>query len=125
MAVTENLTFNLGVRFEYQHAFLPEQSKPVTPGFPTLFPAGTYPYLSVQKWYSAVPRFGVAWSLNPRTVLKASYGRYNGGMESGFAGIYNPNGQATATFRWRDLDGNKDYTPGEVNLNLQGPDWIF
>ena len=123
--VTENLTFNLGVRFEYQHAFLPEQSKQVTPGFPTLFPAGTYPYLSVQKWYSTVPRFGVAWSLNPRTVLKASYGRYNGGMESGFAGIYNTNGQATATFRWRDLDGNGDYTPGEVNLNLEGPDLDF
>jgi Carboxypeptidase regulatory-like domain/TonB dependent receptor-like, beta-barrel len=122
---TDRLTLNLGVRFEYQHAFLPEQSKPVTPGFPTLFPAGTFPYLSVQKWYSTVPRFGLAWSLASATVLKASYGRYNGGMESGFAGVYNANGQSTATFRWTDPDGNKDYTPGEVNLNLNNnPDFI-
>jgi Carboxypeptidase regulatory-like domain/TonB dependent receptor-like, beta-barrel len=122
---TDTLTLNLGLRFEYQHAFLPEQSKPVTPGFPTLFPAGTFPYLSVQKWYSTVPRFGIAWSLASATVLKASYGRYNGGMESGFAGVYNANGQSTATFRWTDPDGNKDYTPGEVNLNLNdNPDFI-
>jgi hypothetical protein len=122
--VTNDLTLNLGVRWEYQHAFLPEQSKPVSPGFPTLFPAGTYPYLSVQKWYSTVPRFGVAWSLSNITVVKASYGRYNGGMDSGFAGVYNTNGQITATYRWRDLDGNGDYTPGEVNLNLNGPDFL-
>jgi hypothetical protein len=121
----DRLTFNLGLRFEYQHAFLPEQSKPVTPGFPTLFPAGTFPYLSVQKWYSTVPRFGVAWSLASATVLKASYGRYNGGMDSGFAGVYYANGQSTATFRWTDPDGNRDYTPGEVNLSLNNnPDFI-
>jgi hypothetical protein len=28
------------------------------------------------------------------------------------------------TFRWRDLDGNRDYTPGEVNLNPNGPDFL-
>jgi hypothetical protein len=124
--VTDNLTLNLGVRYEYQHAFLPEQSKPVTPAFPTLFPAGTFPYLSVQKWHSTVPRFGLAWSLNPKTVLKASYGLYNGGMPSAHAGLHNDNAQVTATFRWRDLDRNGDYTPGEVNLDTSssGPDFI-
>ena len=25
---------------------------------------------------------------------------------------------------WRDLDGNNDYTPGEVNLDLNGPDFL-
>jgi hypothetical protein len=124
--VTDNLTLNLGVRWEYQHAFLPEQSKPITPGFPTLFPAGTFPYLSVQKWYSTVPRVGLAWSLNPRTVVKASYGMYNGGMPSAHAGLHNNNGPITATFRWRDLDRNGDYTPGEVNLDTSaaGTDFV-
>lgn len=124
--IREDLTLNLGVRFDYQEAFLPEQTKAASPGFPTLFPAGTFPYQSVQTWYSTVPRVGLAWSLNSKTVVKASYGRFSGGMASGHASPYNTNAPVTATFRWRDLDGNRDYTPGEVNLDTSaaGPDFI-
>ena len=124
--VTDTLTLNLGVRYEWQDAFVPAQEKPVTPGFPTLFPAGKFPYLDAQRWSSITPRFGMAWSLGTKNVVKASYGRFNGGMGSGFSGIYNSNAQITANFRWKDLDGNGDYTPGEVNLDTSGagPDFI-
>lgn len=125
--ITDNLTANLGVRFEYQHSYVPEQSKEASVGFPTLFPAGQFPYLDVDTWFSAVPRVGLAWSLGPKTVVKGSYGRYNAGMigEGGFAQPYNPNGSVTAIYRWSDLDRNGDYTPGEVNLNLNdGPDFL-
>jgi hypothetical protein len=124
--VGTSLTLNLGVRYEWQDAFVPAQEKPVTPGFPTLFPAGKFPYLDAQRWSSVTPRFGLAWSLGTKTVVKASYGRFNGGMGSGFSGIYNTNAPITATFRWKDLDGNRDYSPGEVNLDTSaaGPDFI-
>ena len=122
--ITENLTANLGVRFEQQHAYLPKQSRTASLQFPTLFPAGTYAPLDVLTWRSTVPRFGLAWSLNPKTVIKTSAGRYNAGMDSGFASRYNPNAPSTAIFRWTDSDGNGDYTPGEVNLDLNGPDFL-
>lgn len=124
--ITDNLTANLGVRFEYQHAYIPEQSKDASPGFATLFPAGNFPYKDIETWFSAVPRLGLAWSVTPKTVIKGSYGRYNGGMigEGGFASPFNANGSVTATYRWRDQDRNGDYTPGEVNLDLNGGDFL-
>jgi len=130
--IGETLTANLGVRFEYQHAFIPEQAKTASPGFPSLFPAGTFPHLNAETWTSIVPRAGLAWSLGSRSVLKGSFGRYNGGMtapgigENGFSAPYNRNGSVTATFRWRDSDGNRDYTPGEVNFDTSptGPDFL-
>jgi hypothetical protein len=75
-----------------------------------------------------VPRIGLAWSLGPRTVVKGSYGRYNAGMEvvseNGFASAYNRNGPVTATFKWSDPSHSGDYKPGDVNLDLNGPDFI-
>ena len=32
--------------------------------------------------------------------------------------------RTTVTYRWRDLNGNRDYDPGEVNLNTNGPDFV-
>jgi hypothetical protein len=45
-------------------------------------------------------------------------------MSDTFAQTFNRNSVATTVYRWRDLDGNNDYTPGEVNLSLNGPDFI-
>jgi len=124
--VTDSLTANLGLRFEYQHAYVPQQGKEATPMFPTLFPAGTVASVDAQTWYSTVPRVGLAWSVGRKTVIKGSYGRYNGGMDSAFASPYNQNSLITAAFRWTDPDKNGDYTPGEVNLDTSatGPDFI-
>ena len=36
---------------------------------------------------------------------------------------FNKNGQRTMTYDWRDLNGNRNYDPGEVNLNPNGPDF--
>ena len=53
-----------------------------------------------------------------------SGGTYNYLFNDADAGLYNLNSQRTAVFRWRDQDGNGNYTPGEVNLSLNGPDFI-
>jgi hypothetical protein len=122
--ITDKVTANLGVRYEYQHAWVPEQSKEASEAFPTLFPAKTFPYQDIETWVSVVPRFGLAWSIGSKSVVKASFGRFNAGMlaisEGGYGSAYNGNGDSTATFRWRDPDGNGDYTPGEVNLATTG-----
>jgi len=122
--VTEKVTLNLGLRIEQQKAFLPKQSREASPQFPTLFPAASYDSLDVLTWNTVVPRAGVAWHVANKTVVKGTFGRFVNGMADGFANAYNPLANVTMTFRWRDLDGNRDYTPGEVNLNPNQGDFL-
>jgi hypothetical protein len=122
--VTDRVTLNLGVRFERQKALLPAQSKDASPQFPTLFPAASYDSLDVLTWNKVVPRLGVAWDVANRTVVKASFGRFMNGMNDGFANAYNPLSNVTMTFRWRDLNNNRDYDAGEVNLDPNCCDFV-
>jgi hypothetical protein len=120
--VTNRVTVNLGLRLENQRALIPKQSKDASPDFPTLFPAASYDRLHVLSWYSVVPRLGLAWDVANKTVVKATFGRYANGLSDSFANSYNPLANVAMTFRWRDLNGNRDYNPGEVNLDPNGPD---
>ncbi len=122
--VTDRLTANLGIRWERQESFLPPQSKEASPDFPALFPAGSFPARDILSWMRVLPRAGLAWDLDGKTVVKTTFGLYNYLLGDDFAGNYNQNALVTARFRWRDLDGNGNYTPGEVNLDLNGPDFI-
>jgi hypothetical protein len=82
--------------------------------------------VDVLTWSSFVPRAGVAWDVgnNGKTVLKATYGLFTHVMTEDFAQDYNQNARTTYRYRWIDRDGNNDYTPGEVDLNLNGADFI-
>jgi hypothetical protein len=122
--VSNSVTLNLGVRYEYQHAYTPKQSKVASPDFPTLFPAATYAPFDVLTWRTLVPRAGLAWNLADNTVVKATAGRFNNGTPNATA--FNPMSVITETFRWRDVDGNGDYTPslGEVILDPSGSDFL-
>lgn len=124
--ISNRLTANLGIRYERQHSFVPAQSNEPSPQFPTLFPGGSFERRDVLTWQGVVPRIGLAWDVtgNGRSVVKATYGIYNHMMGDSFASAYNLNGNITARFRWRDLDDNGDYTPGETDLSLNGPDFI-
>ena len=125
--IANSLTANLGVRLEYQHCLRAGTSERGEHRIPDPIPCRAVPlpgrrYLVQRR---ASRRFGVELS-GPKTVVKGSYGRYNAGMigEGGFAQPYNTNGSVTATYRWTDRDGNGDYTPGDVNLDLNGPDFL-
>jgi hypothetical protein len=45
-------------------------------------------------------------------------------MGAGFGSAYNQNAQASATYLWNDANRNGDYDPGEVDLDLNGPDFV-
>lgn len=124
--ISDRLTANWGLRYERQHAFVPEQSNPASPQFPTLFPGGSFAAVDALTWQRVVPRAGVAWDLSGdgKSVVKATYGIYGHTIGDGFAGAYNANGNVAATFDWRDQNGDGNYTPGEVDLDLNGPDFI-
>ncbi|MPZ17327.1 MAG: hypothetical protein GEV06_05365 [Luteitalea sp.] len=122
--VSDRLTANLGFRFERQSAFVPAQSKPASPQFPELFPAGDFPTVDVVTWQRALPRVGLSWEIADNTVVKGTYGLYNDLYRDSDVGNFNQNALVQMRYRWRDLDGNDNYTPGEVNLDPNGPDFL-
>jgi Carboxypeptidase regulatory-like domain/TonB dependent receptor len=122
--VTDHLTANVGVRWERQHSYLPAQSREAARDFPTIFPAASYSQIEVGTWNRTVPRVGVAYDIGRKSVVKASVGEYNYIFGDTFGDRYNGNATGTATYIWHDVNGNKLYDPGEVNLNLNGADFI-
>jgi len=122
----ERLTLNFGLRYQHNSNWAPAQSRIAGP-FGT---AGSFARIDTGTWNSVVPRTGVAYDLSGdgKTVLKGTYGIYihewPTNFNVGFASTYNQNSITTTTYRWRDLDGNTDYTPGESNLSTTGPDFI-
>jgi hypothetical protein len=122
--LTDRLTANLGVRYERQSPYVPGQHRDASAEFPTLFPSVDFPKTDVLVWNRVLPRVGLSWSLNAKTVVKMTTGVYNYLWDEEDAGLYNLNAAASASFRWTDPDRNGNYTPGEVNLNLNGPDFI-
>jgi hypothetical protein len=117
------VTVNLGLRWERQHSFLPAQSFAGARDWPTVFPAGSYPQIEVQTLSRVVPRTGVAWDIGGKAVVKATFGLYNYILGDTYADAFNRNATANAVFTWHDLNGDKLYQPGEVNLDLNGTDF--
>jgi Carboxypeptidase regulatory-like domain len=120
---TGRLTLNFGVRFERQHSFLPAQDYPGPRDWPTVFAAGSFNQIEVQTLTRAVPRMGMAWDVGGKSVVKATFGLYNYMLGDTYADAFNRNATANAVFNWHDLNGDKLYQPGEVNLDLNGSDF--
>jgi carboxypeptidase family protein len=119
---SDRLTVNLGLRWERQHSFLPAQTYAGARDWPTVFPGGDYPQIEVQKLTRAVPRAGVAWNVGGKSVVKATFGLYNYMLGDTYADAFNRNATANAVFNWHDLNGDRLYQPGEVNLDVNGSD---
>jgi len=120
---SSTVTVNVGLRWEKQHSFLPAQSFGGARDWPTVFPAGDYPQIDVQTLTRAVPRVGVAWNIGGKSVVKATFGLYNYMLGDTYADAFNRNATANAVFTWHDLNGDRLYEPGEVNLDVNSTDF--
>ena len=121
----DRLTLNLGLRMERSRSFVPPQRQ--EPG--QFVQAQDYPEIEVGAWSTMAPRLAAAWDVTGSggTVVKASWGLYNDlifGAINSYAENHNPVTGTVHAYRWRDQDGNNDYTPGEVNLDLNGADYL-
>jgi outer membrane receptor protein involved in Fe transport len=118
--VGQRLTFNLGVRYDFQHSYVPEQTREAGP----FAAAATFPRVEVGKWGRIAPRLAVAWDLTGqgKTVMKATYGKFN--SEAAIASNYNQYTTFQTVYRWSDPNRNGRFDAGEVNLDTNGPDFI-
>ena len=92
-----------------------------------IFPASCCARVDLPVFNNVAPRLHAAYDLSGdgKTVLKGGWGRYYDMRH------LNPdvlrvtkNGIAYGIFRWHDLNGNLDYDDGEVNRDVNGPDYV-
>ena len=126
--IGRRLTLNLGARYDRQQAFTPEQSRGVaTPPSDVLFPAQTFDRVDLKTWNSFDPRLHAAFDVtgDGKTVIKGGWGRYHL-LRLTRPDVLNvvKNSITYSIDQWRDLDGNNDYTAGEVDLDPNGPDFL-
>jgi hypothetical protein len=119
------LTFNLGFRLAWDHNFVPAQTKEAGE-FASIYPAASYPKIDVVNWTTFVPRIRATWDVSGdgKTAVKGGWGRYAALRGADDANYVNRNVIGSTTFTWHDVNTDKLYQPGEVNLSVNGPDFV-
>jgi hypothetical protein len=125
--VGRKLTLNLGVRYAYDNGKVAAVCREAAfePGHianpAECFPEQQFP---IYKSFSPRARFAFDFTGDGRTLLKGGWGRYHKMRYADELHTANRNVITTTIYRWRDLNGNGDYNPGEVDLSLSGGDFI-
>lgn len=120
--VARRLTLNLGVRYAHNPGFVPAGCREAV----QFAPASCWNRLEFNTWNPVMPRLHGAYDIrgNGKMVVKTGWGRFYHMRYPAEVNQVDPNGRTTVTWRWRDLNGNRDYDAGEVNLDPNGSDFI-
>jgi hypothetical protein len=122
--IARRLTLDLGARFERDTAKVPKQCR--LAGAWPFTPAACVDTIPFQTLTSVAPRLYFSYDVmgNARTVVKGGWGRFYKQRFMEEVQMMNPLQASASTWRWRDLNGNRNYDAGEVNLDQNGPDFI-
>ena len=120
--VNDRLSLAIGLRWAHDNLFAPAQC-----ALATDFAASTcYDKVQLPIWNSTVPRLHFAYDIDGKSAIKGGWGRFAGyGSITTDLLVANRNNKTTTTWNWHDLNGDKLYQPGEVNLNPNGPGTDF
>lgn len=122
------LTANIGLRYAHDSGFEGESCRDAGTGpGATVYPAACFGTTQLPIFKTWSPRLRAVLDLlgNGKSVIKGGWGRYYGTRESDDIYIVAQNFLSSTSFRWRDLNGNSDWDPGESNLALDGPDFLL
>src|SRR5262249_55984158 len=62
---------------------------------------------------------------NGKTVIKGTYGQFYSDLQANTYGLnFQPTSVQTFAYRWHDLNNDRNYEPGEVNLDPNGADFL-
>ena len=126
--VSKRLTLNLGLRFAHDNGFAPGGCRDAADGPGALaFPAGCWDVKQFNIWNSFAPRLHAAWDLfgNGKTLLKGGWGRFDHErqqvpeLDSADTQV-----RTQVVYKWHDLNGDRLYQPGEVNIDPNGIDFV-
>jgi hypothetical protein len=123
-SIGRRLTLDLGVRYQRDNPVVPAQCR--LAGAWPFAAAGCIDKVQFQVFSSFAPRIFFSYDIlgTGKTVLKGGWGRFDHARGLDEMNMVNPFQDATSTYRWRDLNGNRNYDPGEVDLDPNGADFI-
>ncbi len=125
--IGRRLTLNAGLRHAYDTGYERAGCREVADApASAVYPAKCYDRTEVAPYNTLVPRVRAAYDVfgDGKTVVKGGWGRYTQMRYADQILMVSKNAIESVNFRWRDLNGNRDYDPGEVNLDLNGSDFI-
>jgi len=125
--LARRLTLNLGLRYARDNGFLPRQCREASRSpLDVVFPAQCYERIQFNVFNPVTPRIHAAYDItgDGKTVVKGGYGLYAHLRGVDEMQMANDLADGVVTFGWRDLNGNKLFDPGEVNFDLNGPDFV-
>jgi hypothetical protein len=125
--LARRLTLNLGIRYDHDWAYLPQQCR-TTASAPldTLFAAQCFPEIHFPTFNPVTPRVHAAFDLtgDGKTVIKGGWGRFAHMWNSDEINMANKDAFLTSTFLWHAPLGSTTFTPGQTNFDPQGPDFV-
>ena len=113
----DQLTLNLGGRFDHFNAMVPAQSAAAS----TWIQARNFAEIKdVPNWNDWSLRMAAAYDVfgNGKTALKVNASKYIASAAAGYAAIFNGMTYSTQTRAWFDLDGNKSLFDSAGNIQF-------
>ena len=120
--IGRRLNLILGLRASTESAFAPEQCRIAT----EFAAAECFEKIEMRRWTAWLPRLHGAFDVfgDGKTVIKGGFGRFANlrDLSPELTRIAKNNGQST-TWTWHDLNNNRDYDRGEVDLGPNSLDF--
>jgi hypothetical protein len=115
------VTIDAGLRYDQQWGKALPSTTLGNAAFPNVVPGLVFAgYDTPFTWRNVSPRAGITYAIDDarKSIVRASFARYAGQLETGTVGVTNPSTTiGSATYRWVDLNGDHLAQANEVLLN--------